>query len=654
MSGINDKAEHLNDMIKNDALRVLIIDDSEAQYLLVRSLLSAVKHVDFQVDWASEYAAGLEQIIQNRHDVSLIDYLLEDDHNGIMLIEEAQKRGCRIPVILLTGKGDYEIDLAAMKAGAVDYLDKTELKPSILERSIRYAVERARTLQALRESEAQYRDLFENSTDLIQSVDSQGGFLYVNAHWHKVLGYTESELANLTLRDILHPNYADVCYGIMNQIIVDQNNRNIETVFLTKDGREIIVEGNLSCKLTNDQPAAIRCIFRDITTRKQIEAAEYAQRQYLEALRDTAALLNSTLDLNRILDLALLNVARIVTYETANIMLIDSGVAHVVRSKRFDDDHLEDITPDIHLEIPKTPTLARMIETGQPIVVQDVRAYPGWVEVPESQWIRAYAGIPLQSEGEILGFLNLNSSVVNSFSFSHIERLEAFSNQIAIAVQNAKLYKQAEELAAFNERQRLARDLHDAVSQTLFSASMIAETLPRIWNKIPANILEEKLKELHHLNRRALAEMRSLLIELRPKALLETSIQELIRQLVETFANRSSILVSTELDEKITLPNEVKIVFYRIAQESLNNVLKHAQANLVHVILKQDPPNIILEVIDNGCGFEAAQPSARHFGISIMLERAASIKARLEINSKTGAGTQVQLTWTENQSHNTI
>ncbi|MBL8165962.1 MAG: MEKHLA domain-containing protein [Anaerolineae bacterium] len=632
-------------MIMNNALRVLMVDDSEPQHILVKSLLAAAKRIHFQVESASTYAAGLEMMIRNQHDVCLIDYLLDGDRNGVALIEEAQQLGCQTPVILLTGKGDYEIDLAAMRAGAVDYLDKTDLKPSVLERSIRYSVEQARTLKALRESEAQYRDLFENSTDLIQSLDLQGRFLYVNAHWHKVLGYTEQDLATMTLRDILPPTHTDSCYAVINQIASDQTNRNIETIFLTKDGREIIVEGNISCKVTNNQPSALRCMFRDITTRKQIEAAEHAQRLYLEGLRDTAVILNSTLNLNRILDLALLNVARIVTYETANIMLIDSGVAHVVRSKRFTDDHLDDTMPDIRLIIQQTPTLASMIKTGQPVVVGDVRAYPGWVDVAQTQWIRAYAGIPLQSEGEILGFLNLNSSVVNSFSFAHTERLEAFSNQIAIAVQNAKLYQQAEELAAFNERQRLARDLHDAVSQTLFSASMIAETLPRIWNKIPAAILEEKLKELHGLNRRALAEMRSLLIELRPKALFETSIQDLIRQLVETFANRTSIHVSTELDETITLSHEVKIAFYRIAQESLNNILKHAHADLVRVTLKLDSPTIFLEVMDNGRGFEADKPSARHFGMGIMYERAAGIQAKLEITSKIGGGTRVKMAW---------
>jgi PAS domain S-box-containing protein len=632
-------------MIENGTLQVLMIDDSEAQHILVKSLLAAARHMHFHIEWASTYAEGLARMVQNQHDVCLIDYLLDDDRNGITLIEEAQKNGCHIPVILLTGKGDYEIDLAAMRAGAVDYLDKTDLKPSVLERSIRYSVEQARTLRALRESEAQYRDLFENSTDLIQSIDFEGRFLYVNAHWHKMLGYTEEDLATLSLRDILPASHIEPCYNIINQIALDQKHRNIETVFQTKDGREIIVEGNISCKLTNNQPAALRCIFRDITTRKQIEATEHAQRLYLEALRDTAVILNSTLNLNRILDLALLNVARIVTYETANIMLIDSGVAHVVRSKRFSDDHLDDTMSDIRLTIQDTPTLASMIKTGQPVVVGDVRNYPGWVEVPQSQWIRAYAGIALQSEGEILGFLNLNSSIANSFNFSHVERLEAFSNQIAIAVQNAKLYQQAEELAAFNERQRLARDLHDAVSQTLFSASMIAETLPRIWNRIPAPIMEEKLKELHGLNRRALAEMRSLLIELRPKALFETSIQDLIRQLVETFANRTSIHVSTELDESITLSHEVKIVFYRIAQESLNNILKHAHADLVQVALRQKDSRIVLEVADNGRGFEPDKSSARHFGIGIMYERAASIQATLEIVSHSGTGTRVTMVW---------
>jgi signal transduction histidine kinase/streptogramin lyase len=217
-----------------------------------------------------------------------------------------------------------------------------------------------------------------------------------------------------------------------------------------------------------------------------------------------------------------------------------------------------------------------------------------------------------------------------------------------------QLSEKAQELAVMEERQRLARDLHDAVSQTLFSASLIAEALPEIWQSSPDEGLEF-LGKLQQLSRGALAEMRALLMELRPAALAEASMTDLLRQLGEAASGREGIPVRVTVDEGCTkqlskVPAEVRITLYRIAQEALNNVVKHAQASQVDVGLDctSSPERVRAElrVRDDGLGFDPATVSQDRLGLGIMQERAEAIGAWIEIESEPGRGAQVKVVWT--------
>ncbi|XUX00171.1 MAG: histidine kinase [Dehalogenimonas sp.] len=200
------------------------------------------------------------------------------------------------------------------------------------------------------------------------------------------------------------------------------------------------------------------------------------------------------------------------------------------------------------------------------------------------------------------------------------------------------------EHVAAEERNRLARELHDAVSQTLFSASIIAEVLPKLWNKNPEEG-HRRLAEIQQLTRGALAEMRTLLFELRPQALLDAEINYLLRQLVESFGTRHRIPVDLKIDDECGMSPEVKVAFYRIAQEALNNVAKHAQATQISIHLWCEDDSIFLRVIDNGRGFDRAHTRPGSLGLGIMTERSREIDADLSIESKPGQGTSVTVKW---------
>ena len=201
--------------------------------------------------------------------------------------------------------------------------------------------------------------------------------------------------------------------------------------------------------------------------------------------------------------------------------------------------------------------------------------------------------------------------------------------------------KEKEEAAAA-ERTRLARDLHDAVSQTLFSASIIADVLPRLWDK-NQDEGRRRLEEIKQLTRGALAEMRTLLFELRPAALADAELSYLLHQLAESVTGRSRIPVKVLVEGVGDLQPEMKVAVYRITQEALNNVAKHAGASQaqVHVVFK--PGGMSLVISDNGKGFDVAGVHPESLGLGIMRDRAKGIGAELRINSKIGAGSEVVL-----------
>ena len=264
----------------------------------------------------------------------------------------------------------------------------------------------------------------------------------------------------------------------------------------------------------------------------------------------------------------------------------------------------------------------------------------------------AYMTVPIIVRDEVFGCFTFYYHQVGILAGHEQEKTElaiVFADQAALAIENAFLRSQAEQSAIAAERNRLARDLHDAVTQTLFSASLIAEVLPRIWEK-DQNEGGRRLEELRQLTRGALAEMRTLLLELRPATLVESELGELLRQLGEAFAGRTRIATNLEVNGRCALPANIKIAFFRIAQETLNNASKHSGASEVAITLDCEQNSVKLIIEDNGVGFEKSKLTPDHFGLSIMKERAETIDANFNIRSQPGKGTRVTVEWKESGS----
>ena len=371
----------------------------------------------------------------------------------------------------------------------------------------------------------------------------------------------------------------------------------------------------------------------------QLYQAEQARQRELQTLLDVAAAASSSLELDEMLSATLDRLVALVGAARAGVMLLD-GESGELEPRMLRPE--QPIAADDLAAI--TPTCHAVIAGGEPLYVPPD---------PKKGFLEPGALLPLRVRGQALGVLVIIGPQGSAFSEGRLALFESIADQLGVAIENARLYEQAERSAVAAERSRLARDLHDAVTQTLFSASLIAEVLPRIWERHPDEG-RRRLEELRELTRGALAEMRTLLLELRPSALIEAELGDLLRQLAESITGRARVPVSVEVEGECALPPEVKVALYRIAQEALNNVAKHAAASQATVSLRCLSPHpsptregggVELRISDDGRGFDPQGVPPESLGLGIMRERAEAIGAALRIKSQVGQGTQVVVAW---------
>jgi signal transduction histidine kinase len=380
--------------------------------------------------------------------------------------------------------------------------------------------------------------------------------------------------------------------------------------------------------------------------RKQIEAAEQEQRHFAEALRQTAALLTSTLELNEVLDRMLTNLEHVIEHDAANIVLIEGDAPYIVRrrdkSKQRD---AQQIQAESRLQLVGSPLLEYMQQTQQPVIIKDLQeAGRDWREVAAQANVRAYAGVPIHLRDETIGFINIFCFDPDAYDGYDTDRLAAFAEHAAIAIQNAKLYSHSRELASLQERQRLARELHDSVSQTLFTCQTMTESALRQFDVNPVKA-RSLLTQANALTTNALAEMRVLLLELRPAAMVRVSLRQLFEQYLAPMQSRLQLQIQLDIDPDLILSPDVQIALYRITQEALNNILKHSQATEVKLHIEDTETALTLEITDDGVGFDRSVVVATSLGLGIMQERADGIGAKLEIDTWPGGGTHISVLW---------
>jgi signal transduction histidine kinase len=291
--------------------------------------------------------------------------------------------------------------------------------------------------------------------------------------------------------------------------------------------------------------------------------------------------------------------------------------------------------------------LGATLETAEPYRTDDIRAdhrFRGWWprEHPD---MRSFLGVPIVAHGEVIGAFYLTEKLeAPAFDAEDQELIEMLAAHAAIAITNAHLYEQSRELSILSERNRLALELHDVVSQKLFSLTLTAEAAATQLDRDPA-AARAQVHRLQQLARDALAELRSLILGLRPPELERDGLEETLRKEVEMLRTVHGVPIELHAEGALDGSAERNVAVLRIAHEALHNALRHARAEHVAVRLGEDNGLLHMEVTDDGAGFEPdrAELRSRHLGLTSMEERARELGGRLEIRSAPGQGTTVRL-----------
>jgi two-component system nitrate/nitrite sensor histidine kinase NarX len=499
-----------------------------------------------------------------------------------------------------------------------------------------------------------YQSVFDATSDGLIIINRETGCVVdANPAACVMCGYARGELLGLPMARLMPPD-SQAAFSLYLQSTHPSQTIDAVLIYVRKDGSPFPVEVHWTSFANDDQLYMLGTV-RDVSAR--VESEQLLKQQVEAHAREQATLLEISQTLVSALELKpgqiLERLGVLIEYTHASLFTLEDStlVALAVRGSPL----LERAMPfNILCDDPQA--LATLLNGQQPNRIADV-----WSADPAARMLRsllnergamllegvhAWLWAPLTAHGRVIGGLSVAHAEPGYFTAHHADLAQTIANQAAITMVNVQLYEHAQTLAKLQERQRLAQELHDAVNQSLFSAGLIAEVLPRLWEQNPAEG-RRSLEDLRRLTHGALAEMRGLLAELRPAIMTGADFSDLLRQLGSALTGRVNIPVSVSVVGQGVLPTDVQVALYRLCQEALSNIAKHAGASQVQIQVNYAAHGVEVHIMDNGCGFDPEHISLGHSGLSMMRERAEAIGATLSIISAPGRGTAITIRWAE-------
>ncbi len=714
--------------------RILLIEDDEDDYILTRDLLSEVKPGQFELEWVSTFDEALDLCRRQIHDVYLVDYRL-GARDGLSLVKEALAEGCQAPFIVMTGQGSYAVDVEAMKAGATDYLSKGEITPALLERTIRYALERKqaeralseantalqqardelemrvqarteelhqtnqrlaaanqelmaeiterkRAQEALSESEARFRKLAETTSSAIFIVQDFK-ISYANPAAKLITGYSQEELASMHFWELAHPAYQDVLKqrGVANQWsnpwadqLASQIPTRYELKLLTKNKQERWVDITAGQIDYDGKPALVVTAF-DITERdlaeQALSEANAALRQAKAELEERVAERTAELrEANERLEFELQERRRAAEERERLLAQIANEQARLKTIIANAPEGIIVTDPDCRIVL-TNPAAERIfaspIPIGKPVSSADgIKFYhaSGEIYYPEdlplirsARMGETHSNIEmsvlwpdgqrrqllmnttpiLDQEGEVSGAI----AIFQDITSRKLEEEERRNNLARIEVQK-RLMEHREK-----ERLMIAQELHDGPLQELIGITFM---LNSALDQVQDTDLHLKLLNVQSAIQKQIRELRAFSSELRPPTLTPFGLEKAIRSHVESVQRKNpdlNFILNLYNDGK-QLPEDVRLALFRIYQEALNNVLRHANARNVEVQFEIENGTAWLEVRDDGEGFDLPEDwietaRAGHFGLVGARERTEAVGGQISIQSRAGEGTRLRV-----------
>jgi PAS domain S-box-containing protein len=566
-----------------------------------------------------------------------------------------------------------------------DYQDHELILVERLASVYALAVQRHHHEEDLRASEAHLKAVFDFAGIAIALTDPAGRWIQCNQYWEQMMGYSGDELLTLSNHDITHPDdvaitkecEADLLSGRLQAYRIEKRYRH-------KRGHPIWVDVSVTpIRGPNHQIFALITAATDITQRRQAEEAlqdslqklqiAYKQAQiYAEELaqdiRDRKRAESKIQQLNqeleqRVIDrtrelAALYDVTAVASESLPLESMLGQMLERVVLAMRTDKGHIhlldgtgqalslavhtglsDDVARELSLISVGDGLVGWVFAHRDSLLVPDLAADARTPYIANAQNL-AYVGVPMQARGHILGVLSVLGNKENLFNAEEVALLGSVADQVGVAVENARLRQQAEHAAVVEERERLARELHDSVTQLLYSVTLFAGAGQRMARAGKLETPETYLADLGDIAQQALKEMRLLVYELRPPALEQEGLIGALQHRLEAVEGRAGVETRLAVEQWAELPSGIEVELYRITQEALNNALKHATATAVTVRLYSDGERVELEVADNGRGFDPdAAAESGGMGLTGIQERIKRLNGVLTLQSTPGKGT---------------
>jgi PAS domain S-box-containing protein len=501
------------------------------------------------------------------------------------------------------------------------------------------AIENARLYEETSELQIFNETIVQSMEEGIVLFDQQDVITFVNPKTTELLAFSQEDLVGMRWRSLLPPG------GRARQ--GDRGAVRYETELITRDGDRLPVIVSARPLFEGNVRAGSLAVFTDIS---DLKAAERALRQNMELLeqrvRDrtrelsvlyrVTAIASESLDLSAGLARSLDEMLSAVDSSAGAIHLLDETDQTLRLAVE------QGLEPGLMTELEVAPVSTSLpglaIQRREPVVVQDPADGDGRVAA-------SYLGVPIRAGGSALGVLSIFGGREERLTAEEIAVLSSAADHIGVAVENARLRQRAEHAAAMEERERLAQDLHDSVTQSLYSLALFTKVALELARRGDLERLESNLLDATESAQQALKEMRLLVHQLRPSVLRQEGLVGALRQRLEAVEKRSGVDGRLEVDGMQELAESTEMSLYLIGLEALNNALKHARASTVTVRLRFAPDAVHMEIEDDGRGFDLhAAADCGGMGLTNMAGRAARLGGSLDILTSQGAGTRIHVT----------
>lgn len=512
------------------------------------------------------------------------------------------------------------------------------------------AVQRTRTEHRLRAQQAQYRAVFEATGDGLAITSREGRMVEANPAFVAMHGYQPAELADHGFELWTHPS--DVATVAESFAMNLQSSSSLRVRHVRKDGSVFPAEVHAEWLEIAGELRRLTVV-RDVTD--TTNALDLLKRR-VAALAEVAG----DMVVDQPTEATLRNAVRTVVHASGgvaaavHVMDRDSNSLRHLATFGLPEGYEEGLRAcwELGVDSPAVSALheqrVSVIRNAPAQTLARPNARPIHRFLPHVEWDTLVA-VPLGTMGRMFGALHVYYRPGEEPGSEELQFVSAFGDQMAVAIENAALLAEGRQTAALLERQRLARDLHDSVSQALWSMTLHARTAELAMGKLGLETdgpLGRSVAELRELTQGALAEMRALIFELRPGALAEEGLVSAVRKQCAAIAAREGLAINIDddTDHRLALDDEVEEHVYRIVLEALHNTVRHAGASTAHVSVAQSASTVTVTVQDDGRGFDPDDRFAGHMGLGTMRERAARLGADLRIQSAPGRGTRVTVT----------